>query len=74
MPNHHSGVQPGPGGMRHGGPGRHTLLMIACCIPIVALAVLLVATGAAGPGVFLVALACLVMMGAMMFMMGRGSS
>lgn len=57
---------PASGGLRHG------LTMIACCIPMLAIAVLLVATGVLGPGVIVAALVCTLMMGAMMLTMPGG--
>ncbi|MGE0308052.1 MAG: hypothetical protein AB7N61_07230 [Acidimicrobiia bacterium] len=50
-------------GHQHGG---HSWMMIACCIPMLAIAVLLVATGAASPGFLLVAVMCTAMMALMM--------
>ena len=40
--------------------------MIACCIPMLVIAVVLVATGVAGPGFILVAVMCTAMMALMM--------
>ncbi|MDA8302452.1 MAG: hypothetical protein M0005_13155 [Actinomycetota bacterium] len=53
---------------RHG----HGWMMIACCIPMIAIAVALVTTGVAGAGFILVALACTAMMAAMHLDMGHG--
>jgi len=50
------------------GHGHHSLLMIACCIPMLAIAVVLVATRVVGAGFIFVAVACT----AMMVMMMRG--
>ncbi len=50
------------------GHGSHSWLMVACCIPMLAIAVALVATGVASPGFLFVAAACT----AMMVMMMRG--
>ena len=50
----------------HGGHGGHGWMMIACCIPMLVIAVVLVATGVAGPGFIVVALACTAMMALMM--------
>lgn len=50
---------------KHGHAG-HGWLMIACCIPMLAIAVALVATGVVGFGFIFVALACTVMMAVMM--------
>ncbi len=48
----------------------HNWMMIACCIPMLVIAGLLVATGVAGAGVILAAVLCT----AMMWMMMRGMS
>jgi hypothetical protein len=53
----------------HQGHG-HSWLMIACCIPMLAIAVVLVATGVVGVGFMLVAVLCVGMMALMM--RGRG--
>ena len=52
----------------------HGLLMIACCIPMLAIAGLLFLTGAAGSGIIVTALLCTAMMAAMMFAMPGGHS
>ena len=59
---------------RHGAGGhsRHRWMMIACCIPMVVVAVALIATGTVGIGGIVFALACLGMMAVMMFPMGGG--
>ncbi|MCC3316721.1 MULTISPECIES: hypothetical protein [Nocardia] len=46
-------------------------MMIACCVPILAIAVILVVTGVIPAGFVVVALACLLMMAMMMGGMGR---
>ena len=56
----------------HGGHGGHGLMMMICCIPMILIAVLLVATGVAGSGALLWALGCVAMMAVMMFAMGGG--
>lgn len=61
MPEH----QGGDGGNQHGGGHSHWM-MIACCIPMLAIAVVLVATGVVGAGFLIVALACTAMMALMM--------
>ena len=53
-----------------GGHRGHNWMMIACCIPMLAIAVALVATGVVGPGFLLVALLCTAMMAMMMGGMG----
>ena len=52
----------GPG--QRGGHGRsgHSWMMIACCIPMLVIAGILVATGAASPGFLVVAVGCTLMM------------
>ena len=52
----------------HGGHGHW--MMIACCIPMVVIAIVLVATGVAGAGFIFAAIMCT----AMMWMMMRGMS
>ena len=52
---------------RHG--GRHALMMLACCIPMVLVVIALVATGVAGAGAVAYALLCIGMMAAMMLLM-----
>ena len=61
------GTSHGPG--RHGG---HGWMMIACCIPMLVIAGILVATGAASPGFLVVAVGCTLMMALMMGGMGHG--
>ena len=51
----------------------HSWVMIACCIPMLVIAIVLVATGVAGPGFLLVAVGCTVMMALMMAGMDHGS-
>ena len=65
QPQQHSGAHPG-----HGGHRGHGWMMIACCIPMLAIAIALVAAGVVGVGFIFVALACT----AMMAMMHRGMS
>lgn len=57
-------------GMSHGGHGGHHWMMMVCCIPMIIIAVILVATGVVGAGFILVALACTAMMWLMMRAMG----
>lgn len=52
--------------------GRHRWMMLICCIPMGAIVVLLVVSGAAGSGALLFALGCVAMMAAMMFLMPGG--
>ena len=51
--------------------GGHGWMMIACCIPMLAIAVVLVATGVASSGFLVGALACTAMMALMMGGMGH---
>ena len=57
-----------------GNPGGHGWMMIACCIPMLAIAGFLVATGVVSAGFLLVAVACTVMMALMMRGMSHGGS
>ena len=52
--------------------GGHGWMMIACCIPMLLIAVLLVVTGAASVGFLGAAIACTVMMALMMRAMDSG--
>ena len=56
----------------HAGHSGHRW-MIACCIPILVVAVMLVATGVVGAGLIFGATMCTVMMAMMMAMMSGGS-
>ena len=58
------------GGMTHAG---HGWMMIACCIPMLVIAIALVATGVVGAGLIFGAVMCTAMMAMMMAMMPRGS-
>lgn len=69
-PTHHAGQEPDGGA--DGVHGGHGLMMLVCCIPMLAIAGLLLLTGAAGSGVILAALLCTAMMAAMMFAMPGG--
>ncbi len=53
--------------------GHSRWMMVACCIPMLVIAALLVAAGA-GTGFLIIAIACTVMMTAMMFGMSKGGS
>ena len=61
--------QPRKGGQGH---GSHAWMMIACCIPMLVIAVTLVAIGAASPNFIVVAVACTAMMALMMGAMSGG--
>jgi drug/metabolite transporter (DMT)-like permease len=50
----------------------HNWMMVACCVPMLVIAIALVATGVASPGFLLVAIMCTVMMAAMMGGMSQG--
>ena len=50
----------------------HGWMMMVCCIPMLVIATLLVATGVASVGFIFVAVMCTAMMFLMMRMMGRG--
>lgn len=56
----------------HVGHGRHGWLMIACCIPMLAIALALVVAGVVSPGLLFVAVACTAMMALMMRGMDHG--
>ena len=56
---------------KSGTRGHGHWMMIACCVPMLAIAIALVATGVLGAGFLAVALACTAMMAAMMFAMSR---
>lgn len=56
----------------HGWHGGHGLMMIVCCIPMLAIAGVLVLTGVAGTGIIVSALLCTAMMAAMMIAMPGG--
>ncbi len=62
---------PAQGGHQHGHRG-HGWMMIACCIPMLAIAGVLVATGVASPAFLVVAVGCTLMMAMMMRGMGHG--
>lgn len=55
---------------QHRSHSGHRWMMIACCIPMLAIAIGLVAAGVVSPGFIFVALACTAMMA---LMMGGGS-
>ena len=55
-----------------GDHGRHSWMMIACCIPMLVIAVALVATGVVGAGFIAVALVCTAAMALMMRGMAGG--
>ena len=66
----HEGRDPAVGQRGHG--SGHGWMMVACCIPMIGIAIALVATGVVGSGFLVVALACTAMMALMMVGMGHG--
>ena len=50
----------------HRGRGGHGWMMIACCVPMLVIAVVLVATGVVNGGFLVVAVMCTLMMALMM--------
>ncbi len=60
---HEQASDKGSHGQGHGG---HGWMMIACCIPMLAIAIVLVATGVASVGLIFVAIICTLMMAMMM--------
>jgi len=61
-----SSAQPGHAGRGHG----HHWMMMACCVPMLVIAVALVATGTAGAGTIVWAIGCTLLMALMMGGMG----
>ncbi len=57
---------PSPKEEKSGRRGHSRWMMIACCIPMLALAIVLVATGVVGAGFIVVAIGCTLMMAMMM--------
>lgn len=55
----HQTTPPGPRQIGHGG---HRWMMFACCIPMIAIAIALVATGVLGVGFLVIALLCVAVM------------
>lgn len=64
--------EPHAGHKPHAGRGAHGWMMIACCIPMLVIAVALVAAGVASPGFIVAAIACTLMMALMMRGMDHG--
>ncbi len=56
----------------HAGHRSHNFMMIACCVPMLIIAVVLVATSVVSASFLVYALVCLGMMFMMMRMMDRG--
>ena len=63
-----------PTGTDHDAHSGHRWMMLICCVPMIAIVLLLIVSGAAGSGALLWALGCVAMMAAMMFMMPGGHS
>ena len=61
------GTQKADQGQEHGG---HGWMMMICCVPMLVIAIVLVATGVASSSFIFTAVACTVMMFMMMRMMG----
>lgn len=62
--------QPSESDRRTGQHGAHSWMMIACCVPMLIVAIALVATGVVSAGFLLYAVGCTAMMVMMMRMMG----
>ncbi len=60
---------PGDTGRPHHG---HRWMMLACCVPMLVIVAVLLATGTAGSGAIIFAVACVGIMTAMMLAMPRG--
>lgn len=68
--HHDHAGEPAVGG--HGGHGGHGWMMMICCIPMLLIAVGLMVTGAASPGILVPAILCTLMMALMMRAMPGG--
>ena len=71
--DHTHGAQPRPRQGHDRGHGGHGWMMIACCIPMIVIAIALVATGVVSAGFLLVAIACTAMTAFMMRGMDHGA-
>lgn len=69
---HDAGAERHQAETAHGGHGGHRWMMVACCIPMLIIVGVLVATGLAGTGAILFAVVCLGMMALMMLAMPGG--
>ena len=58
----------------HNGHGGHGWMMIACCIPMLTIAIFLAFTGVASPGFLFTAIACTAMMALMMRFMNHDTN
>ena len=72
MNTHDVGHQDHTGNETGKAHGSHSWMMIACCIPMLVIAVALVVAGVASPGFIVAAIACTVMMAVMMRSMNHG--
>ena len=54
------------------GHGGHSWMMMACCVPMLVIAIVLVATGVVGVGFIVIAVMCTAMMAMMMGAMDHG--
>lgn len=66
--------QPPPEPDKPTGHRRHGWMMIACCVPMLVIAIVLVATGVVNSGFLIGAVVCTVMMALMMRGMGHGDN
>lgn len=67
--HHHPPVdQPSSQGSHHG----HRWMMLACCVPMLVIVAVLLATGTAGTGAIVFAIACVGIMTVMMLVIPRG--
>ena len=69
VPNHQQDTTTAPQTKQHGG---HGWMMMICCVPMVVIAIALVAAGAVRPSFLLTAGACVAMMAFMMRAMDHG--
>lgn len=69
---HHVGDERHQSAPAHGGHGGHRWMMVACCIPMLIIVGVLVATGVAGTGAVVFAVVCVGMMALMMSGMPGG--
>lgn len=61
-----------PADREHPDGGGHRWMMVACCIPMLAIFGVLIATGVAGAGAFTFVVVCIALMGMMMLAMPGG--
>lgn len=71
-PGRPDGGRPSSPERKSGRGGHSRWMMIACCVPMLAIAIALVATGVVGAGLIVIAVACTVLMAAMMAGMSHG--